>query len=154
METPEVTMYGANATGERISSFRTAPGLRVSVYPNDRDANETAFEYACELARRETEIAATNRLRSEVERLTDELTLARAELATLKQLAPARLMGTGYVRFTTAGAMWLLGKRESGWAAFGYRLADWDELFRRYNVRVTGHGTDEHGAWWSVENVS
>ena len=26
------------------------------------------------------------------------------------------------------------------------------KLFRRFNVRVTGHGTDEHGAWWSVEN--
>lgn len=65
---------------------------------------------------------------------------------------PASIMATGCVRFDERGSLWLLSSRETGWGAFGVRVADWDNLFRRYNVRVTGHGTDETGAWWSVES--
>lgn len=66
--------------------------------------------------------------------------------------APARLMGPGCVRMRD-GVVWLLGHRSKGWAAWGMRCDGWDDLFRRFNVIVTSHGTDEHGAWWQVENA-
>lgn len=77
-----------------------------------------------------------------------ELAAARAKVPAV----PARIMSTGTVRFMN-GELWLLNRRESGWSSFGIRVGSWDELFRRFNVAVTDHGTDEHGAWWSVENV-
>lgn len=67
---------------------------------------------------------------------------------------PVRLMGVGCVRFDSEGRLYLCSSREKGWAAFAIWLDGWDELFRRYDVRVTAHGQDEHGLWWSVENTA
>lgn len=74
-------------------------------------------------------------------------------LAGAPQPAPisSPLLGPGYVRFRGRD-IWVLGSREKGWAAFGYRFASWDSLFRTWRVVVTDHGIDEHGAWWKVEN--
>jgi len=83
---------------------------------------------------------------------------ALREVDRVRALVPpkvlARIMSTGCVRFDERGGLWLLSRRETGWAAFGVWVSDWDNLFRRYNVRVTEHGTDETGPWWAVENCS
>ena len=49
--------------------------------------------------------------------------------------------------------VWLLNRRDKGWGEFGFKLRDWDELFRRFNVRVTAAGSDDHGPYWSVEPI-
>jgi hypothetical protein len=56
------------------------------------------------------------------------------------------------VRFAD-GKVWVLGSREKGFGAFGYWFDSWDQLFRTFDVVVTGHGVDEHGPWWSAENA-
>lgn len=63
----------------------------------------------------------------------------------------ARLLGPGCLRFDAHGKLWLLGKRERGWAAFGVCVRDWDTAFRRFDMRITGHGTDETGEFWTAE---
>jgi len=151
---PAVRTFGVpSGGGGRMSQFDTEEGLRVSVQGSDAESTEPAFELACALARSAVALAAKDQTIGEKDATIADL---RAQLAVAKtKIAPARgaqLFGTGYVRFTSTGELWCLGKRETGWSAFGFRFNDWDELFRRFNVRVTGHGTDEHGEWWSVEN--
>lgn len=87
-------------------------------------------------------------------RLGDALREVDRVRALVPPKVPARIMATGCVRFDERGGLWLLSKRETGWAAFGVWVSDWDNLFRRYNVRVTDHGTDATGPWWAVENCS
>lgn len=66
---------------------------------------------------------------------------------------PIRLIGVGCVRFDEKGRIWCLSNREKGWSAFGYQFDSWDELFRRFDVRVTSHGVDDLGPWWGVESA-
>lgn len=74
--------------------------------------------------------------------------LERAE-AALPPKEPARLLGVGCVREDPlTSSLWLLACAEKGWAAFGYRLDGWDDLFRRFDVVVGVPRTDEHGQWW------
>lgn len=146
MKIPEVTTFGwPSGGGSRMSQFRTETGLVVSVQGGDADSTPAAFGLACELAR---SFAVAIDLRDEIEVLKSQLHAAKKRIPPA---TPARLMGIGYVRFVS-GVLWLLGDREKGFAAFGYRVGDWDELFRRWNVRVIDNGTDEHGAWWAVDN--
>lgn len=66
-----------------------------------------------------------------------------------------KLFGTGYVRqdFVPGSTkIWLLNKRKRGWGEYGREFRGWDELFRTFDLLVTGTGTDEHGLWWSVES--
>lgn len=74
------------------------------------------------------------------------------ELADFLSPRRTRLLGRGCVRFDERGRIWALSNREKGWSAFGYQFDSWDELFRRFDVRVTDHGTDEWGAWWVIES--
>lgn len=89
---------------------------------------------------------------------SETLEQQRLELERTRALvppkAPLRIFGRGFVRFDADKSLWLLGKREAGWSAFGFRLDSWDDLFRRYDVRVVECGADEHGSWWAVENGS
>jgi hypothetical protein len=73
--------------------------------------------------------------------------------AMLPPKRPTRLLGTGYIRTTPSGEIWLLGSREKGWGAFGYGFDSWDTLFRAFDVRIVEVGTDEHGPWWRAENT-
>lgn len=91
-------------------------------------------------ARRRRRLATV--LRDTIADLRGKITEQKAE--------PARIMGEGCVRFSTTGELWILNRREGGFSSFGFRCESWDELFRRFDVRVTSSGTDEHGAYWTV----
>lgn len=150
-----VTTYGVpGGNGSRSSEF-AAGDLRVLVssVAGGNEGTEKAFGLACALAR---SAAAIEQRDAEIAGLKADLARANARAMELQaQLPPnraAQILDRGYVRFI-GKAMWLLGKRERGFAHFGFQLRDWDELFRRYNVRVVENGTDEHGQWWAVENV-
>lgn len=88
--------------------------------------------------------------------LHKQLVQREQEIAVLKMQVPPkqplRLLGPGCVRMRD-GVVWLLGHRTKGWAAWGIRLDGWDDLFRRYNVIVTEHGTGAHGDYWTVTNA-
>lgn len=129
--------------GGRASSF-ARDGLTVFISGDGEESTEPAFELACELSRWPS---ARADLESQIARLRSDLEKARDLIPPKRK---AQLLGPGYVRFTEGGEMWLLNNRERGFGEFGLRLDDWDELFRRFNVRVTRHGTDEHGAWWEL----
>ena len=135
-------MFCAAPNGTRISSFSLGD-ITVNVIPAFAEQNEAAFSAACRLESAPGIIAA----------LRDELAQA-VKRVQIQSAKPARLIGTGYIRFTEKGTMWLLSDRKNGWAAFGVICDSWDDLFRNYDVRVTGHGTDEFGLWWSVENFA
>jgi len=140
---PEITKYMANGDGRRNSGYRTADNrFSVLVTPSDGADNEAGFDLATRLS---VSDAVAERLRDEATSLRGKIVAQKAE--------PARIMGKGCVRFTTTGELWILNRREGGFASFGFRCDSWDELFRRWDVRVTEHGTDEHGAYWTVESM-
>lgn len=136
--------------------------FKMSVDHFDRDgAKATAFAHDLldsggAMVRRDNEIAALRTQMAEAkiahENAVRVLQMRVAALRAQIPEVPARILSTGTVRFLN-GEIWLLSKRETGWSSFGVRVGSWDELFRRFNVVVTEHGTDKHGAWWSVENA-
>ena len=140
MTIPEVNTYASDGSGRRLSAFALGR-LRVSVQPMDPEDNEAAFALACQLARSEAEVV----------QLTADLGACRAQVREQKR-PPAKLLGKGFVRFSATG-IYILNRRERGFGEFGYRCDSWDELFRDFDVCVTGHGEDEHGPWWSVEST-
>jgi hypothetical protein len=151
-----ITVYGGGA-----AEFKAG---NVSVLVRSDNGNERAAEYAAQLADHATAIAAAElrvaAYRSEnvslsrtIGGLEAECATLRAKVRELKGETPTTLMGPGTVRFTRGGDLWILNKRETGWASFGFRLDGWDELFRRFKVVVTEHGVDEHGAYWIVSNA-
>jgi hypothetical protein len=158
---PALSLYMERAGGGRTIGFSPSDGVRVLVEPQSSEHNPDAvrfamasYDTATTIAGYELRLAALKRenkaLEDSVRQARNERDLARS---ALPPPAPARLaFGPGYVRFTDNGEIWLLGSREKGWSAFGFRFASWDELFRRWDGRVTEHGTDEHGAWWKVES--
>jgi hypothetical protein len=67
--------------------------------------------------------------------------------------APAKILGPGVVRMRDR-ELWILNRADEGWASFGFRAGSWDDLFRRFDVVVTGHGHDETGEFWRVESCT
>lgn len=156
--TTEVIQYGVDGGGKRSAAF-SAGGLQVLVSPLDEELNGTALALARSLADSTNALATLeSRVSSCREEAESTARALRSRIADLQQKVPpargAQLLGAGYVRFTDAGELWILSGREKGWGHFGYRCEDWDDLFRRWNVRVTGAGADECGPWWSVENAA
>jgi hypothetical protein len=128
-------------------------GARVSVdHGEDDSAVEAAANQIADLSSKAAGLVDT------IATLQDALERQRLELERTRALvppkAPIRIFDRGFVRFDADKTLWLLGKRETGWASFGFRLDSWDDLFRRYDVRVVECGADEHGSWWAVENAS
>lgn len=147
LEVPEVSTYGVPSGGGARASFFKRGALTVTVTGLFAEHTEPAFEAACELARASFMIAT---LTEENEALIAELRAARADIPPARG---ARLLGRGYVRF--AGAeLWILNNRERGFGHFGFQCDGWDDLFRRYDVRVVESGRDEHGDWWAVESTT
>lgn len=153
---PEITAFAETPSG-RIRSF-SVDGVEVSVRPHGRDHDGRAEELAEQLA----DVASGTVCRMlqnerDLEQAQSDLNVARRLIADLTARvpppAPVRLIGPGCVRFDSLGALWLLGNRERGWSSFGFKLDGWDDLFRRYAVTITEHGTDKHGMWWTAELV-
>ena len=138
----KLTQYAPDGGGARAVEFKLGD-LNVVVKHWDSDNNDRVWDLATELS------TALPRLT----RANDELVELREKVAALSPVRRgAQLLGTGYVRFC-GEELWLLNRRERGFGEFGYQCESWDDLFRRFDCRVTGHGTDEHGAWWSVESM-
>lgn len=143
----KVTTYGVpGPSRSRASSFEVG-GFTVLVSGGDGDEGTEAARKLAQGLANGAEVAASQR--DEIDRLRAELAKARAQIPPTR---PSQIMCRGYVRADVSGALWLLSKRETGWAAFGYCFRDWDELFRRWNVRVVETGADEHGPFVAVEN--
>lgn len=147
----DITEFAPQADGTRLRSF-TVDGVRVMFQAPDRERDLAATALAASLhgAARGV-VRRWHALESRCSAAEQRAVVAEAEADRLRALvpppAPQRLIGPGCVRFRGA-ELWLLNKREGGWAAWGVRCVGWDDLFRRYAVTITEHGTDEHGAYW------
>lgn len=149
----KVKQWAPHADGRRTAFFDARPGVLVKVEPEAGGSSDAALAVARELADHASALARRD---EKIERLTKQVELLSRELRVVNGRvpppAPVRLLGTGYVRFAEDGRPWLLSRREGGWAEVGVRCESWDDLFRRYDVRVVEHGVDEHSAWWAVKN--
>lgn len=133
---PKIAEYARVANGGRRRSFEV-DGFTVMIEPHENDRAAAAL----------------------AETLADaipSMLVMRAEINTLRAKMPperpVQLLGPGCVRMRN-GELWLLNRRDQGWASWGVRCAGWDDLFRRFNVVVTEHGDDEHGPYWTVHNA-
>lgn len=136
MVATKITTYGPAVSGGRRRSF-DIDGVTVIVEPHEND----------EHARRVAEFLA------DATRQVDRLAAENRDLrASGPPATPARLLGPGVVRMRN-GEVWLLNRAETGWASFGVRCNGWDDLFRRYDVIVTGYDRDETGDYWTVDNT-
>lgn len=131
-----ITTFHQLANGGHNRAF-VVNGIKVMVEASEDDATARA-------------IAET--LSTAVETLAEYAEEVRVLKAAMPPKAPSRIFGIGYVRMRD-GSVWMMNKRETGWASFAIRFESWDELFRHFGVIVTGNGADEHGAWWSVVNA-
>jgi hypothetical protein len=158
MDTIPVTQYGSDNQTARASSFRPLDAFEVVVKSWDPDNNDRVFQMAIEL-RDAAELHHADL--ALVASLREKLRVAESKVPPK---VPARLMGTGCVRFDGRGDLWLLNCKvdpatgralpSAGFGEFGFVFpGGWDELFRAYNVRVTSHSSDAHGPFWLVENV-
>jgi len=139
--------YAQQADGTRLRQIDWSDGVTVIVRANSRGTDEEAAITATVLAGIEEAIEGAQKA---VASMAAELKKTQAMLPPKR---PTRLLGTGYIRTTPSGEIWLLGSREKGWGAFGYGFDSWDTLFRAFDVRIVEVGTDEHGPWWRAENT-
>jgi hypothetical protein len=137
---PEIHAYMPTNNGGRQRAF-DVDGVRILVGAHEDD--ERGKSVAEFLADAPTVVES---LRAEVQRLRTEVQRLRTEVPPRE---PVRLLGPGCVRFRD-GKLWLLNNAADGWAAFGLQLASWDDLFRRFNASVVGHGSDAFGDFWEV----
>lgn len=157
-EVSEITEFAPQADGTRMRSF-AVDGIRVQVQATCREQDAAATGLAVTLhgaARgvvRRWHALESRCSAAEARAAAADLRAAAAiaETERLRALVPppepARLLGPGCIRFRGA-ELWLLNKRERGWASWGVRCAGWDDLFRHYAVTITEHGVDEFGQYW------
>jgi hypothetical protein len=152
---PEITTWAELPGGGHRRGFQIR-GCNVQVTPSGSGRDADAAQLAVELAA--AAVGITARWDALVAERDASRRLAAARLdrvvaaeQRIPPPAPARLLGTACVRFDDRGRPWLLNKRESGWSSWGVVCDGWDDMFRRYAVVITAHGTDEHGPWWTAE---
>lgn len=162
MTSDDVKQYGRQANGARTARFYVQGDsgevqVQVQVLHHSEDMNERVLEVARAMADAAAMLERAERAEKALARVERLLELQEAETrsarARLPPARPARLFGPGFVRFDSAGQLWILSRREDGWASFGVVCDGWDDLFRRYDVKVTSHGADKDGPWWCVENT-
>ena len=146
IDTAEVTTYAPGGSGRRAHGFGI-DGHRIMVTPRiegeGEDDTEDAFRVACWLSR----IAATEAaLLARVEEAKSEICALQDKLPPER---PANLLGDGCVR-QRDGSLYLINRADDGFGEWGIRLDGWDDLFRRYDVRVNSPETDDHGQYWVV----
>lgn len=152
-----ITEFSIRPSGGRSWAFAVR-GVEVVITSPDEDGDVYAAELAKALHAEAHGYEAMVTVWEQCALLADgrarkaEDTL-RVALDKIPPPQPVSLLGHGCVRFASTGELWLLNKREDGFASFGVRLNGWDDLFRRYNVRITEHGTDRCGEWWTAEPI-
>lgn len=134
-----------------MAAFNHDDKIVVSVSSWDSEDNDRCLQVAQALSRPSETLLKLLEKEREVRALEAQLRHLKSQQAPAE---PARLLGVGCARFDQRGRLWLLDKQESGWAAFGFVFDSWDELFRRYDVRVVGHGGDILGPYWLVESTA
>jgi hypothetical protein len=153
MSAARITKFGGRGDAAHDYSFEV-DGISVLVLPYSAADDKKAMLLAQELA--SAVDAKRHQCDAEVERLlASARRAAEAAEERLRALVPPagppRLLGVGCVRFR-GDELWLLSRRDRGWGEFGIPIGSWDDLFRRYNVRVTAHGVDAHGLWFEVRS--
>lgn len=155
-----VKQYGPKANGARTARFHVSGDsgeVEVQVLHYSEDMNERVLEVARAMADAAATLERAERAERALLRVEKLLELQEAKTRSMREklppAKPARLFGPGFVRFDAAGQLWILSRREDGWASFGVMCDGWDDVFRRYDVRVTSHGADDCGPWWCVENT-
>ena len=152
---PEIVEWNERPAGGRARTFWIRD-CEVMITPRGEEADANGAQLTAELAaaaagvvaRWDTLVAERDAARRLAAERLDRALLAEGKVPPKE---PARMLGPGCVRFDSQGKLWLLNKRETGWSSFGVVLDGWDDLFRRYAVRITAHGADEHGMWWTAE---
>ncbi len=133
MSTPEIHEYMQTSQG-RSRSF-VVDGVKVLVSGHEDDDRAKAVA---------EHLASAH----------DTIEALRLQVAALRRVVPpkvpAKLLGPGVVRMLDR-EVWILNRAERGWGEFGFHCGSWDDLFRRFDVVVTGHGHDETGEFWRVE---
>ena len=153
MKSPQVSavhVFAQQADGSRIRTFHVS-GIDVQVR-GDREHDDAAEALASSLqAAAQDAVRGWKALEERCAAAEARASELESEAIRLRALvpppAPVRVLGPCCVRFWDGG-LYLLNRRERGWASWGVRCAGWDDLFRRYAVVITEHGTDEHGAYW------
>lgn len=144
---------GAPVRGASNVNVTWPGGARLLVWSDIADRGLDPETVAREIAAR---VAGRSHLYVELRDVRAELEAVKADrdraLAALPPPAPAKLLGAGAVREDPHGrGLWLLSNAHAGWSAFGFRLDGWDDLFRRYDVRIGKPEIDSHGQWWPAE---
>lgn len=153
----EVIHWGAALDGTRGSAVYME-NVCVRFEPKDATHNDEAASLAIEYHRQDDRRdALVDRADAERRAALDALVAARAESARLRAQIqpdpPLRFLGPCVARFDPAGkGIWLLSKRDKGWSSSGFLYSSWDEIFRRFDAHVTGHGADEAGEYWILVN--
>lgn len=150
-----ITEYMLLPNGGRNRSFDVR-GCRVLIEPPSGEKDIIAAEVARQLAAAADGLELHHAdLEARLVAAEERARIAEARVAKLEARVPpptpVRMLGPGCVRFDEQGRLWLLNKRESGWASWGVICDGWDDLFRRYAVVITATGKDEHGLWWIAE---
>lgn len=153
MTDDRITTFGERPGGGRARQF-SAGNVGVLITPMNEDHDDEARVLAENLfsathGQVRHWLALERRARDASAR-AQTAEARTAELMALLRFSPTRMHGILTARFDRVGYLWLLNRREDGWASFGLCFASWDEVFRRFNCRVLDHGVDEAGCWWSV----
>ena len=153
----EVGFWDRKMDGTRLATVDLGKVL-VRFEPQHADENDAAkalaLDYHHQDDRRDALVWQADALRR---RAVEDLAAARREIDRLRALippeAPLRFFGPCTARFDPAGkGVWLMNKRESGWSSGGFLCPSWDEVFRRFDAHVTGHGADDAGEYWILSN--
>lgn len=150
MSAVEVKQHGASANGSR-QAFFDVEGIKVSVTHWDGERNDDCVKLATELSDRAELIARLDQAKKACALLAAEVKVARSQIPPK---SPARLLCGGIVRVDEKGFPWVMNKEATGWASFGVRCDGWEDLFRRFDIRITSHGSDECSAFWRFEVAS
>lgn len=143
-----VTLFGVNSSGGAHRGVEV-DGVHVLVQCNGADEQDAVDS----VARRIGSLRATEAALDKARRERDDLRFKVAHLSG-EDRVPS-LFGDAFVRVDGQGAVWLLGDRAKGWAAYGLRFASWEELaHERPDVRPCGCGHDDHGAYVVMRSMT
>lgn len=71
-------------------------------------------------------------------------------ISTAKKVKP---FGPTVVREDEQGRVWLMNRREGGWAEFGHPYKTWGALLAAWDVTVGARGRDGHGVYFEVTSA-